>query len=479
MTSGLSAALYREVRPEFFRLLSGSGGRLYVDALDALERATAGRVQGLDRAEALALIEDAVTAHGEVSVAEDDVILSTHEKARAVCEQLARAGWIEEERRNDWRRLIHFHPNGVAVMLTLRKLAFPEGVVFSDKLVSVCTMLSRRDPANDPLLLEPWQHVESCVSALQAGLAELRAMQSAIERHTRQQLAAATLKDNLAVLFDQFAERIGHACYAELVRARLPLRLGEARRRVQDLERDAALLARMQEEVARREPELSAGAAMARVQLRLDELATLLEGVVPIADAVDRRTAEFTRRSLARFRYLQETTSENRARVQALFEVLGRQATARSLPAPEAIEADRPLLLWHEVRLLAGLESLFTPRLRRSAGEIEPLDNEASGEQQDDAVRHLHSALRDSLTVARANHFVERLLPERGSTIESSAIVLESSDGLADLIACLLHAHAADAHYRIQVPRSDLETEAAEFDRQLMYRVERFTLSRK
>ena len=40
-------------------------------------------------------------------------------------------------------------------------------------------------------------------------------MQTAIERHTRQQLAAATLKENLAVLFDQFAERIGHACFAK------------------------------------------------------------------------------------------------------------------------------------------------------------------------------------------------------------------------------------------------------------------------
>ncbi|HEV7404972.1 MAG TPA: Wadjet anti-phage system protein JetA family protein [Chthoniobacteraceae bacterium] len=479
MNGALSTSLFREVRPEFFRILSGSGARLYVDALDALERAAAGRVQGLERAEALALIEEAVAAHEEVQVGEDGAPLSTQEKTRAVCEQLARAGWLEEEQRSDWRRLVHFHPNGVSMMQALRKLAFPEGVVFSDKLVGVCTMLGRSDPATDPLLREPWQHVESCVAALQEGLAELRSMQSAIERHTRQQLAAATLKENLAVLFDRFAERIGHACYAELVRARLPLRLAEARRRVEELERDAALLARMQAEVLRREPLLTHGAAMAHVQVRLDELATLLESVVPIADAVDRRTAEFTRRSLARFRYLQETTSENRSRVQALFEVLNRHGAGRALPSLETVGPETPPIVLHEVRLLAGLESLFTPRLRRSAGEIEPLDDEAGEDQQDDAVRRLHAAMRDSLTVARANRFVDQVLPQGAASVDSRDIKLRSDDELADLIACLLHAHAAEAHYRVAVPRARLDEDRSEFDRKLTYRIERFTLSRK
>ncbi len=38
--------------------------------------------------------------------------------------------------------------------------------------------------------------------------------------------------------------------------------------------------------------------------LRLHELAELLEQVEPLADAIDRRAAEFARRSQARFRLL-------------------------------------------------------------------------------------------------------------------------------------------------------------------------------
>ena len=83
---------------------------------------------------------------------------------------------------------------------------------------------------------------------------------------------------------------------------------------MEELASDAELLGKMQAEVLRREPALSPETAMSRVRLRLEALAELLQSVVPVADAVDRRTAEFTRRSLARFRYLQETTSEKTAR---------------------------------------------------------------------------------------------------------------------------------------------------------------------
>src|SRR5947209_14887386 len=110
----------------------------------------------------------------------------------------------------------------------------------------------------------PWAQIETSIGNLQAGLAELRGMQKSIERHTRQQLAAVTLKENLALMFDHFAEHIGRTCYAQLVHARLPSKLAEARRALENLETDPGLLMKMQSEVIHRDPALSSEAAMAR-----------------------------------------------------------------------------------------------------------------------------------------------------------------------------------------------------------------------
>ncbi len=478
-TPPLSDALFREVAPGFFRVLTGSAAGLYLDALDRIGLAARDNPAGMDRDDALALVEQAVEAHRDTPLEEGAPALPARERARLALDHLRDTGWLEEEERSNWQRLIHFHPNGLHLLQTLHRIAYPGALVFSDRLVSVCNLLAgHENPESDPFPKEPWQHVESCIAALQEGIAELRGMQTAIERHTRRQLATATLRENLTILFDRFAEQIGRACYAELVRARLPLRLAEARRRVEELVWDVPLQELMREEVLRRHASLSPEAAAQHVRSRLEELAGLLQLVVPVADAVDRRTAEFTRRSLARFRYLQETASENRSHVQTFFEQLNHHFAGQRLGAVDEEALEIPAIRLHETRLPAGVHSLYTPRLRRSLGEIEPLDEAATEYEQDAALLRLQGAMRDSLTVGRANRFIDNILPEEGA-LSSEEIPLHCEEDLADLIACLLHSGAADARYRVAVPRREEDADRALYDAHLSYRVERFTLSRK
>jgi hypothetical protein len=56
---------------------------------------------------------------------------------------------------------------------------------------------------------------------------------------------------------------------------------------------DSTAKAEMQTELLRRESTLSAETARARVRQRLDELGHLLDLVQPMADEIDRRTADF------------------------------------------------------------------------------------------------------------------------------------------------------------------------------------------
>ena len=485
MTATLSTSLFREVRPDFFRVLAGPLARLYVDALDALDREAGQRHQGLDRAEALALVEQVVEQHRDLADTGDEAVAPTtshRERARTVLDALRAAGWLQEEEHSDWQRLVFLDPNGTVLLQALRRIAFPEAAVFSDKLVNVCATLSRGGEVNfDALQENPWAQVETCVANLQSGLAELRGMQKSIERHTKQQLAATSLKENLALLYDQFAEHIGRTCYAQLVHSRLPTKLSETQRALEKLEENASLLTRMQSEVMRRELALTPEAAMARVRLRLNELGEMLHQIEPLANAIDRRTAEFARRSQARFHYLQETTSENRARVQAFFETLNQHFSGWRVANVEALGIEFPSIALHDARILGGLESLYVPRLRRAAGEIEPLEEEDSA-HADRALAQLESNLRDSLTVSRANHFIASLPGEAGSRWSSDDLLrahVHNDEDVADLIACLLHARSSDARFEILVPRREAEADAVEFDSKLQYRIERFTLVKK
>jgi hypothetical protein len=485
MTPSFATHLFREVRPDFFRVLAGPLARLYVDALDALEREASQRNQGFERTEALALVEQVVEQHEDLADAGDEsfpVTATNRERARAVLDTLRTAGWVQEEERPDWQKILFFEPSGTIILHALRRIAFPEAAVFSDKLVNVCATLSRGGEINlDALHEEPWAQVETCVSNLQDGLAELRGMQKSIERHTKQQLAATSLKENLSLLYDQFSEHIGRTCYAQLVHARLPTKISETQRALENLSNHAELTGKMQSEVMRREPTLSPETAMARVRLRLNELEEMLRQIEPLAETIDRRTAEFARRSQARFRYLQETTSENRARVQTFFETLNQHFSGRRVADLETMGLEFPWLNLHDVRIIGGMESLYTPRLRRVAGEIEPLEDD-DPRHADRAQAQLESNLRDSLTVSRANHFIANLSGESGASWSSDELLrqhVHNDEDVADLIACLLHARSADARYEVQVPRQETESDTSDFDTKLQYRIERFTLVKK
>jgi hypothetical protein len=203
---------------------------------------------------------------------------------------------------------------------------------------------------------------------------------------------------------------------------------------------------------------------------------------VPSADEVDRRTADFTRKSLARFRYLQEVTGEHRAAVQRFFEKLNECFPGRRVVDAESAAGELPALLLCDAKLLAGLESLYTPRLRHSLGEVEPLDDELSDDELDRSRRQLAATLRDSLTVARANRFAADAFAKHGSRVASNQL-LRSDDDLADLIACLLHAGAREARFRVEVSRElhDAAADRRTYDAVLAgtRQLERFMLAQK
>jgi len=98
--------------------------------------------------------------------------------------------------------------------------------------VGVCATLGNVDA----FAKEPFAHLENCLKGAAEGLRELRGMEKSIQRFTRRQLDARTLGEIYGVIFDQYAEQVGHACYAEMVRSQLPARLDAAETQISQAE---------------------------------------------------------------------------------------------------------------------------------------------------------------------------------------------------------------------------------------------------
>ncbi|NWK54998.1 hypothetical protein HW115_05220 [Verrucomicrobiaceae bacterium N1E253] len=483
-TEHLSTALFRETRgPGFFRVLSGKNAAFYVDVLDELEQLTAEKPDGLAREEVIAVITDTLERHPgfEFIELEDESqdpseASSPRDKARLLLHYLLKCHWLDEPPQRDWRKIIYFDAHGATLIQALRKIAWPDAAVFTDKLIGVCSMLADESSLSDT----PWQTVENCIANVKDGLSELQSMQKSIQRFTRRQLEEETLKGNLSVVFDDYTEQMSHACYAEMVRSRLPLRLPAAVNRItKRLMSDASAFSDMQTEVLRRHPDMSAETARAMVGNTLDELITLIERVMPMADEIDRRTADFIRRSLARFRYLQDVTGERRGEVKAFFDTLNNRHAGKKITQVTQIDESFPAFRLPSASIPAGLDSLYKPPIKRPDLKQDSFDEAIEEGDREGALSDMGRALKESLSAHRANSYVKSLPGGKGICIASADLPLEGEAGFSDLISLLLHAESNGVRYRLEVDRVEQESIPPETDPLPGCSVERFTLIKK
>lgn len=465
----LSKHIFDDTPPDFFAVLTLRYGQYYIDALDKIEQIQRMRHGvGLTREELMhvceAIIQGGVLTETKAE-AEEEGEAEENITAAAMLRYMLKCKWLEEPKRSDYQRVYYLDNRAEILLDCLRKMAYPENVTFTDKLHLVCSRLQDPKSFTD----HPLSDLESCIDNLKYGLQELRSLQQGMARLTQRQLQSDSLKENLHVLYDDFSENIGQRCYKSLVDLDIPFRLPLVRAKLDEIQHSPAVVAQMEIELQKRRPELSDGEASDRIARSLQEAVVMLESVEPQAEAVDRRAADFARRSFARFRYLQEVSSGRRSEVRSLFELINeRYAECKMANLPD--DLDLPNLNIPSVGLLSGTDSLFMPRASRQKGERTPLSEDFDDMADSEfAMDEMADNINSSLTTIRANNYYRTLtIPETG--LRSDELKIESEEDILDIIGLLLHGETADSAYFVHSPREDekepivYENEEYDFD---------------
>jgi hypothetical protein len=469
--------LFSEVQPEFFRVLAGKSAPIYLGALEALERSMQSAT-ALSRSDALEAVAEVLRTNSGLSIADDFPTAGAdaatiHGQAGLILRRLIEVGWLYEPGRTDWQRIVHFSANGEILLAALRQIAKGEPSQFTDRLGLVCDQLLNKEA----FVENPYADLVSCLDNVRQGLRELRQMANGVARHTRSLLRADTLKANLAVLYDEFSESFGHACYRALVHAQLPTRIHFAVRRLEEVSQSEEVLVLMQRERLRRPPECDAESATNEIRLKLDELGRLLESVGPQVDELDRRTAEFARKAFARIRYLQEVSRGQQEKVQRIFSWVDENyAGTRLNDLPDSLGL--PSLFITEAALLSG-DSLRKPVLRRKAGEVEAIDEALTADDRNEALNEIENSLRESMNILRANRFVARLAGEKGSKFGVAELPLESQQDISDLVACLLYTGSRDSKFHIETTRTTSDVSNPPLHVSAGYHIEELVLEKR
>lgn len=472
----LGSTLFSELSPKFFGLLGSPNARLYLDVLDSLEKEMSARGDAMERGEVLEII-DQILVPGiqlEKESDEDATEQEGESPSNKILRRLIAAGWMEEDRRSDYRRLFIMEPAALILIEALRNIVSQNVASFTGKLRLVCDRLAAlRNPHSRTELI--WEQLRHCLAEIRTGLRELRSIRKQVERYAKRQLTSTTIAEALDIIYNEFSALITQQCYRELIHARLPERLREAMEGLRELEQDDLALQSLRDDYARIHPD--ATGALPEILRTIEAISLGLGDVEPTADRVDAGTADFARRSRARIRYIQDVGSARRQQVKTIFdyvrEKLGgtRLADLGGQIPPIVIRIADPGLL--------GLQSLAARRQRPEAALRRPVAPALSEAEQEESLLEMEKNIRNSLRLDRGNRFVERLDLQPGDCLSSEGMPIHTEDDILDVVSCLVFAPAGGANYRLRLYRDQHPDDSVPADLKGEFKIERFELEKK
>lgn len=472
--NSLGSHLFEDLSPRFFGVLVGPNARLYLDALDALEREMPSHGDAMERDEVLAIIDRVLESTAGLQPDEEDADADADTPSARVLRRLIDAKWIEEDRRTDYRHILQLEPAAQILIEALRSIVSQSVASFTGKLRLVCDTLAhlRSEHGRANLI---WQELKDCLAHARAGLRELRTIRRQVEHYARRQLRTATIQETLEIIYGEFSQKITQQCYRELIHARLPERLRDAAEGLRELEQDECALQHLQQDYLRVEPDPVA--ATREVRRTIEDLALVLGDVEPTADRVDSGTADFARRSRARIRYIQDVGSARRRQVKAIFDHVREHLPEARLADLDA-RLELPAVQLADVGLV-GIQSLAKRRTRGTASTQQRVATPLTEEDLEESLREMEKNIRNALRLDRANHFVDGLDLKPGEVIESAQLPVRTDDDILDVISCLVFAPAGGANFHLRTHREVNPAEPVPFDEKAGFAIERFSLEKK
>ncbi|MEX1118763.1 MAG: Wadjet anti-phage system protein JetA family protein [Terrimicrobiaceae bacterium] len=472
--SKLGSSLFAEIPSNFFGILTGPNARVYLDAVDAIEREMPARGDAMEWAEVLEIIDRVLAAGAVLEEEGDEIPVESEQPSSRVLRRLVSARWIEEEKRSDYRRVLFLEPAAQTLIEALRTMVSQSVASFTGKLRLVCDRLAglRHNHSRMELI---WEELKSCLMETRSGLRELRNIRKQVERYASRQLRTATLAEALDIIYNEFSTLITQQCYRELIHARLPERLREAMEGLTALERDDLALQRLSEDYIRTSAE--PGRATREILRTIEELSLALGDVEPTADRVDTSTSDFARRSRSRIRYIQDVGSSRRQQIKTIFDHVREHLAGVRLSDLDNRLALPPLRIMDAG--LVGMSSLARPRRSGAAAERRQVALPLSEDEREESLREMEKNMRNSLRLDRANRFVEQLPLASGESMESDDMPIHTEDDFLDVISCLVFAPAGGAAYRLRTHRETHPKESVIMDPKGEFFVERFAVEKK
>lgn len=489
--SSLSSVLLRTSPHGFFRPLASGLMPVYVDCADRLEL-EAGESARLEFHEARALVLDVVSEHPNLDWPQEYADADVRVRAGKVFNYLLEAHWLEDRPESLHERWVVISPALRPLLYMLRELAsdsIGELQTFADTLEGVCRTLETAGVLEAKS--QSAETLRATVNDLNVRLAhaitQLHSVEKIVHGFEQRQTHTRTGAETLQLFYSDFYEGQHIVCYEVLHRRGLLSRLYNARDAVKEMQENPLAQERLAEGLQAVSDASTESNSWIIAGEELTKLIKALSGIRQRADAVDARIASFHQLSRQRFFYQSQMRGRRPEMARQFCEALNVEFAGlrfSDLDGPRLSKMMSPWqgLLATGVEIFHGMASLRSPRRTRQPVSLSLTDAHLPPPDEVERAR-LQELMRVALTPLRAARLVRRILPEKGSTVSTSEVLVDDEETFLDLIAAASFDHAFGdngiVRWRVTLSHEsdDLDRSEVPRDEVAGWEVERFSLT--
>lgn len=441
--------LFDIIPDKFFSILSSSKKEIYSDCLFILYSDLKSNTSfGVDREIVVQTLTDYFEGLGDKNIFddEDESVKSSREEANFIIRKFSECGWIDLETTTNYRQILNFTDYSIAILETMEKLIKNEKLEYQGYVYTIYSILYNSQNSQYNVMLE---QAYDNTGRLMNGLKSLNSnIKKYIEKITQQKSPEEIMK----LHFEGYAQDITDKGYHRLKTSDNVSRFRpQIIERLEDIKKDREYIKAACNQSVEMEKHASFEEAYEDILGKINDIIYAFENMDAIINEIDRKNSQYIRVSLARVKYLLNTSRDLGGQITDILKYVVSVIGDNGLDIKEDSIDEIESLFSFFPQSYVDEKSLYTVSEAKPEFKPQGIDMEGSlsSREREEKIREIKERNRLRMSRENIDRFVLELLKGR-KAMNASSIPLEDVKDYLRIIYILVYSKSRLVHYRIR-----------------------------
>jgi hypothetical protein len=434
---------------KFFTILSSSNKEIYSDCLFILYSDLKNNTSfGVDREIVAQTLTDYFEGFNEDTIFEDstETIKTSREKANFVIRKLNDCGWIDIETNTSYKQIINFTDYSIAFLETMQKVVSNEKLEYQGYVYTIYSVIFGSENIQPNVMLE---QVYENTNRLMTGL---KTLNSNIKKYLEKITHQKTAQEIMDLAFNGYTQDIIDKGYHRLKTSDNVSKFRpKIIDRLEEFKRSKIFLDEVSKQNVEMEKHKSYEEALEDAMLKLNSIIYAFENMDDVINEIDRKNSQYIRASLARMKYLLNSSKDLGGQVTEILKYMVSQVEKNNYDIKEDSLDEVEELFSFFPQSFIDERSIYTATEAKPAFNPQNLNDKKAltKEERESKINDIKERNRIRMSRENIDKYVLQILKDK-KVINASSLPVQDVKDYIKIIYILIYSKSRLVHYRVK-----------------------------